>query len=478
MAFFVLLLIPIGILASQLEPSSKTEQFLPEDHPFQRFVTIMANEFSASNQDDAIQGYLLWGIDSQEPINREGVNMLLDTEFLGTENYVELKFDEAAQTHLDWVCNKLLREIVPNNQFMPEYDFVVADKENSQGFGKVYCFMADFQRWLAWEDEGCVDAEGGDCKQAMEFPVAAEDATKTLLEFLMSPEVQEEGEQSGWGRSLIYADTWGAHVGMDITDIDAPKLKYLAAAWDSVVPKYEQLPQVESRALYEMHEDFVAYINSDEGPSGKVESLGDAIQHLPGNPGGDKWVFMHTQTIYIRSAITGMVVGSAIAFTVLLVATRSLTMAGLATLTIVCILSTVAALMFLWGWELGTIESICLTILAGFSVDYVVHLAHAYTHSSGSTREEKVGQAFLTMGVSVFSGMFTSFLASIPLFFCSLQFFAKFGTFLCSTVVFSWIWANFFFMSLLATMGPEGGDCDKCKSRSTSPNTAPNELAT
>ena len=40
--------------------------------------------------------------------------------------------------------------------------------------------------------------------------------------------------------------------------------------------------------------------------------------------------------------------------------------------------------MDLLGWELGTVESICLTIVAGFSVDYVVHLAHAYTHSKSS----------------------------------------------------------------------------------------------
>ena len=31
--------------------------------------------------------------------------------------------------------------------------------------------------------------------------------------------------------------------------------------------------------------------------------------------------------------------------------------------------------------ELGNIESICLTILAGFCVDYIVHLAHCYMES-------------------------------------------------------------------------------------------------
>ena len=126
------------------------------------------------------------------------------------------------------------------------------------------------------------------------------------------------------------------------------------------------------------------------------------------------------------------------------------------------------------GWELGTIESICLTIVAGFSVDYVVHLAHAYTHNSGigggagtgggagaggglvlASRAERVRGALGEMGISVLSGMATSVLASVPLFMCIIMTFNKFGSFLCMTVVFSWVWANFCFMGLCAQLGPE-----------------------
>jgi len=67
------------------------------------------------------------------------------------------------------------------------------------------------------------------------------------------------------------------------------------------------------------------------------------------------------------------------------------------------------------------------------------------------------------MGISVMNGMITSVVASIPLFFCQLQFFAKFGTFLCLTIAFSWIFANFAFMSVLASLGipikDSGGFC-------------------
>merc|ERR1712113_440809 len=107
--------------------------------------------------------------------------------------------------------------------------------------------------------------------------------------------------------------------------------------------------------------------------------------------------------------------------------------------------------MVMLGWDLGSIESILIAIIAGFSVDYVVHLAHAYEVAEGDT-DERVTAAFGDMGISVMNGMITSVAASIPLFFCQLQFFAKFGTFLCLTIAFSWVFANFFFMSIIAQL--------------------------
>ena len=55
--------------------------------------------------------------------------------------------------------------------------------------------------------------------------------------------------------------------------------------------------------------------------------------------------------------------------------------------------------------------------------------------------------------MSVFNGMATSVIASVPLFLCTLVFFVKFGTFLCLTIVFSWMFSNLGFMSCLAQIG-------------------------
>jgi predicted RND superfamily exporter protein len=91
-----------------------------------------------------------------------------------------------------------------------------------------------------------------------------------------------------------------------------------------------------------------------------------------------KWMWMNTQQLYLKYAVWGIFVAILLAFFVLCIATNNIIISGLAVLTIGCVVSCVVGTMYLAGWELGNIESICLTILAGFCVDYIVHLAHAY----------------------------------------------------------------------------------------------------
>lgn len=162
------------------------------------------------------------------------------------------------------------------------------------------------------------------------------------------------------------------------------------------------------------------------------------------------WVWMHTQTVFVSSALTGMITGTILAFTVVLFATQQILVAFASVLTIVGVLSSVLGSMVALGWELGTVESICLTILAGFSVDYVVHLAHAYVHAEKNERSDKVRSALDEIGVSVLGGMLTSASAAVALMLCQLQFFHKFGVFLILTVSISWIWANVAFMASMA----------------------------
>jgi len=186
-----------------------------------------------------------------------------------------------------------------------------------------------------------------------------------------------------------------------------------------------------------------------------------------------KFVFMNNQKIYCTSAIRGALIGVVIALVVLLVCTWSPLICICSTLSILCTMMSVIGLTTMGGWTLGTLEAILISILSGFSVDYVVHLAHAYSHSHG-TREERVIAAFSDMGSPVLSGMITSVLASLPLLACQIVFFTKFGIFLLLTIVFSWIFANFGFMSILATIGPAKSKASKNENLNNQNAGAPN----
>lgn len=73
------------------------------------------------------------------------------------------------------------------------------------------------------------------------------------------------------------------------------------------------------------------------------------------------------------------------------------------------IIVTIVAIMVLNSWTLGVSESICVVMLIGFSVDYVIHLSADYMHSSHCNRSDKMRQAYSEMGVSIFSGTITTF---------------------------------------------------------------------
>jgi len=209
------------------------------------------------------------------------------------------------------------------------------------------------------------------------------------------------------------------------------------------------------RKHYDLFEEWIEEINSPTGRLPAPATANKAFQTCEGGFDGPLWIWMHTQGLFKESAIQGSVAGTILAFVVILLATQQIIIAFAAFVTIACILITVLAMMKMANYELGTITSICITILAGFAVDYVVHLAHAYNHSGAKSRADKFQEAFDVIGVSVLSGMVTSVLAALVLLTCSLQFFAKFGFFLIFTVIWAWIWGNCFFMCLMRLIGPD-----------------------
>jgi len=223
-------------------------------------------------------------------------------------------------------------------------------------------------------------------------------------------------------------------------------VRFLAVGVESTLGEHAQETHDTLKVQYNLFEGWLEKVN------GQAPKSANGAFHVAAN---SMWVWMHTQTVFVSSAITGMITGTLLAFVVVLLATQQMLVAFASMFTIVGILASVLGAMVALGWELGTIESICLTILAGFSVDYVVHLAHSFVQAEKKDRLDKVRSALDEIGVSVLGGMLTSASAAIALMICQLQFFHKFGVFLMLTVSISWIWANIGFMASMALFGPD-----------------------
>mmetsp|Transcript_21686 Transcript_21686/g.76147 ORF Transcript_21686/g.76147 Transcript_21686/m.76147 type:complete len:1073 (-) Transcript_21686:77-3295(-) len=407
--FFTLILIPIFIFVAQAKEATSPDEFFPSDHPFQRIFSAMNSEFTVSTEDNNLDVQFFWGVSG---VNRDGVSALLDPDFKGVVEWdAAFEMSPAMQEHLVDVC-----------QQAREAPFAGRDKENP-AFGAVSCFVEAWRDWVV--------AEEGDAA----WPVATADAHDSL-EHWLDADISENRP------GFTYFAVWEGQVGL----LDG-EVKFVGMTMEAQLRERGFSTEAELRGHYD---NFVAF--NDAINAGAPAA---SIQTALGSPG--RWVWMHTQSIYVTSAITGASFGAFLAFFVLLVATGNIIVAFFSMFTIAGILTSVLAIMTMLGWELGNIVSINLTILGGFAVDYVVHLAHSYMHNTG-TREERTRAALRDMGVSVLSGMITSVGASLMLFGTTLQFFSKFGGFLLMTVGCSWVWANFFFLALMATFGPEGGE--------------------
>jgi hypothetical protein len=393
---FVCLLIPMFIYVGKLEPTRTAEQFLAEDHPLQYSITILNNEFPVSSEDEGLLVYFNWGIG---PVDRAGVNQLADPTFLGTPSFKDFSLTPTCQAKLLEAC-----EDVELDTSQARLDLI---KRADSGLGSIRCVMRSL---LTFANATSIDTA---------------DVNSVVEAYMADPEDETFASLLGWtGSELKYVTL----------EIEAQGLDQWATK-----------PEAYVRDIYE---EFMALADHLDG------IVGDAC----GEPGvlmtdqAQKFIFMNNQKIYRTSAVGGACIGVVLAFGVLLIATQSVRLATFSAMSIFFTMMTVIGSVTMLGWTLGTVEAILISILAGFSVDYVVHLVHSYATSTG-TNHQRVRHAFGEMGTPVLSGMLTSVLASLPLFTCQIVFFAKFGFFLCFTILWSWTFANFAFMSTLATVG-------------------------
>ncbi|GMH55303.1 hypothetical protein TrLO_g5119 [Triparma laevis f. longispina] len=427
----------------QLEPTKKTEQFLSDDHPLQKAITILNEAFPIASDDRGAKMYFSWGVGE---VDRSGVNQMFRDDFIGKPTFDDDFF-------LSQACQQKIYDYTQEVRVdaARKYDDYV--KRDAAGMVAIVSWLDELKDWIEGGVDGVKAGEGStlfgsQCvrnpmREGYSFPVSDADTKEALIRFAYEPSCSEDIPYPGALIMETYVeDSRATGLPGNMYGFNGEDLKSLSISLESsVLDPWSEIAETKAMEQYNFFVAEAAHIDTlMEAECGKV-LMTDIDQ---------KYIIMNNQKIFRTSAVSGAMIGCAIAFVVILVSTLNVFVAAFATLSILCVLVSVVGAVTIAGWTLGTITSILISILAGFSVDYVVHLAHAFVTTPGD-KETRVRGAFADMGVSVMSGMLTSILASLPLFLCKIKFFASFGIFLCATIAFSWTYANLMFMGLLAT---------------------------
>jgi len=187
--------------------------------------------------------------------------------------------------------------------------------------------------------------------------------------------------------------------------------------------------------------------------------------------------WMLVQQALTRNTIQSMVLGMCFCWVLSVVLTWNWRMGTLAVTSVLCIVFWALGFVSVIGWKLDIIESIVLIIILGISIDYSLHIAHAFveavepeTESGGTTYEDKktiraakAREAVGSLGISLVSGLITSVGSALYLLFCQLAFFRQFGQFLVITLLGSAIVTFVYLVPVLILIGPVGKEGSLCE---------------
>ncbi|KAJ9455055.1 Protein dispatched [Diplonema papillatum] len=436
--------------ATNLGATTKIDQWLPDWHPFQRYFFSITNDFRANAQDQTVPVRLVFGLDADSPIDRDGVDEY-DPDTVGEPTFwsapaKQTAFNSAGfQTFAMEVCARIL---------------------SASRAGKL------IQRTLldtGREDQNCIITNLAEWRDAsnLPFPVPSDQFVATLWQFVQESSQNRSSLQSFTPRSSIFDDKvlWVFGNGRDQapTGIEVMYFEFNTTlkgnnAYEDIRDWYDEWEDI-SDAMNNPNTDWVA-----AAYAGEENLWSNRIFHA-----SEMWMRMHVQKVLVNGAFQGTFISLGLAAFFVLVSTLNFLVSLFVVLELVGAVGCVMGFIYYAGWEMGMIESVSVTLLVGISVDYVVHYAIHYAHvkppgasvlalaTPGATeRKYRVYRTVIEMGPTVLGGAATSCGAAMVLFCTWVQFFYKFGAIFLATIVFSFIWALFFFLPMLSYFGPQG----------------------
>ncbi|XP_014465851.2 protein dispatched homolog 3 isoform X1 [Alligator mississippiensis] len=179
----------------------------------------------------------------------------------------------------------------------------------------------------------------------------------------------------------------------------------------------------------------------------------------------EHWKQIFMEIIGVQSALYGLILSLVICVAAVAVFTTHILLLLPVLLSILGVVCLVVTIMYWSGWEMGAVEAISLSILVGSSVDYCVHLVEGYLLAGESLplhqaedptacRQWRTMEAVRHVGVAIVSSAVTTVIATVPLFFCIIAPFAKFGKIVALNTGVSILYTLTVSTALLSILGP------------------------
>ncbi|XP_045889717.1 protein dispatched homolog 3 isoform X2 [Micropterus dolomieu] len=234
------------------------------------------------------------------------------------------------------------------------------------------------------------------------------------------------------------------------------KVRWLSMAFESTTYK--------GKSSFQTYSDFLQWENFIQE---QLASLPQSSALQRGFQTCEHWKQIFMEIIGVESALWSLLLSLAICVAAVSVFTAHPLLLLPVLITILGVICLVVAVMYWLSWEMGAVEAISLSILVGSSVDYCLHLVEGYLlagetlpstpgHNSepSAERQRRTLQAVNHVGVAIVSSAITTVISTVPLFFCVIVPFAKFGQIVAINTAVSILFTLTVTVAMLACMAP------------------------
>jgi len=420
----------------QVTKRPTTESILKKSHPLQKTFDLLRGVDPAFKAADSAQkevGYWAYGLDFKDPVDRTGTDPL-GNGVNGDEITFSARSGVARYAGSDLTSEAFQAKVVEDCSKIENLTSVY--RPTTGGRGEIYCFMHDFKTYLE--------------SNRRTFPVASHTLVDELLAWQRNKSCTGVGcYKNRLGTGVTQGrENGGLYEKGTGFSADGKTIKFMYIGANMSIPR-TNLDLAIIVPEYEEWRDSALKENREDVALG-VEAIGLTGRAL--------WIA--TMDALVSGVITAVPTSVGLSFVVLTVTTGNWQVAAIATITIVGVMGCFFLTFVAQAQTLGVYESMFLSLTAGFAVDYVVHLAHAYNEADASDRCDKMQHSLTAMGVSVVSGAISTLMASMMLFICSFNFFSTYGSFIFFVIFWSLVWAMLFFPAAMMTIGPNGGSGD------------------